>query len=161
MNSQKIALLTDSCADIPPALLREKGIYSLPLKIIYPDHEYSDGVDITPREIYEKMPGQLPTTSLPDGDTVLRTFSQIRRDGYDKVLALCFSSGLSGTYNIVRLAGHADNGLDVAIYDTLSGSMPEGMMVLQAARWIEAARPRTLPELMRRPSSATVMMGLI
>ena len=43
---QKTALLVDSGIDVPPSIIKEYGIYSLPLKIIYKDREYSDGVDI-------------------------------------------------------------------------------------------------------------------
>ena len=43
MNAQKIALLTDSCADIPPALCERYGIYVLPLRLLFADGEYLDG----------------------------------------------------------------------------------------------------------------------
>ena len=45
MNKQKIALLTDSCADIPRALLQRHDIYVVPLKLVFSDGEYADGVD--------------------------------------------------------------------------------------------------------------------
>ena len=61
----------------------------LPLKIIYPDKEYSDGVDITPQEIYQRMPQALPTTSLPDGGTLLSLLDEIKSQGFEKVIAIC------------------------------------------------------------------------
>ena len=51
---QKTALLVDSGIDVPPSIIKEYGIYSLPLKIIYKDREYSDGVDIQAEEVYNK-----------------------------------------------------------------------------------------------------------
>ena len=45
-NPNKIALLTDSTADLSPAMLAGKPIYVVPLKILCQDGEYSDGVDI-------------------------------------------------------------------------------------------------------------------
>ena len=42
-NVQKIALLTDSTADLSPALRADKPIYTVPLKIVCDDGEYSDG----------------------------------------------------------------------------------------------------------------------
>ena len=46
-NPEKIALLTDSTADLPAPMREGKPIYVVPLKIRCEDGEYSDGVDIT------------------------------------------------------------------------------------------------------------------
>ena len=51
MSPKKIALLTDSCADLAPALAAENHIYTVPLRILCADGEYADGVDITAKEI--------------------------------------------------------------------------------------------------------------
>ena len=67
MNKQRIALVTDSCADIPAALLKKYPIYVIPLKIRFGDNEYLDGVTIQPSEIYRRQKDELPRTSLPDG----------------------------------------------------------------------------------------------
>ena len=54
--------------------------------------------------------GELPRTSLPEGGVVSDTLDQIRADGYERVIAVMLSSGLSGTYNMVRLqAGQRDD----------------------------------------------------
>ena len=154
MNEQKIALLTDSCADISPQDRARYGIFVVPLKLRFSDGEYADGVDITPREVYRRLPQELPQTTLPSGGSVEETFARMREAGYEKVLALHLSSGLSGTYNLVRLLGEQAEGLEVAAFDTLSGSLGTGMSVLQAARWIEAGWQwdellRAMPALLR------------
>lgn len=137
MNKQKIALLTDSCADIPQALLRRHDIFVVPLKLIFSDGEYADGVDITPSEVYRRLPQEIPKTTLPGGELVQSAFDRIKQAGYTKVLALHLSGGLSGTCNLVRLIGEQTVGLEVAAFDTRSGSLGIGMTVMQAARWIE------------------------
>ena len=81
MNRQKIAVLTDSCCDIPAEIAAENDIFILPLKIIYPEGEYSDGVDISADQIYQRMPDQVPTTSLPDVDSALRMLERIHSQG--------------------------------------------------------------------------------
>lgn len=137
MNDQKIALLTDSCADIPSELLRKYDIYVVPLKLIFSDGEFSDGVDITPGEVYARLKQEMPKTTLPSGESVEQAFANIKKAGYTKALAINFSSGLSGTHNMVRVIGEETVGLEVRAFDTLSGSLGTGMTVLQAARWIE------------------------
>lgn len=137
INEQKIALLTDSCADIPQALVRRYDIYVVPLKLIFSDGEYADGVDIMPDEVYRRLPQEIPKTTLPSGDVVEQAFARIKQAGYTKVLAINLSGGLSGTCNMVRLIGEQTVGLEVASFDTRSGSLGIGMTVMQAARWIE------------------------
>lgn len=131
-NVQKIALLTDSTADLSPALREGKPIYTVPLKIVCTDGEYSDGVDIFSGDIYERLHrGELPRTSLPDGGSVSDTLDQIKADGYERVLAVMLSSGLSGTYNMVRLLAETRSDLEIAVFDSKSGSLGMGIMVLQ------------------------------
>lgn len=137
MNKQKIALITDSCADIMPTLLRRYDIYVVPLKLIFSDGEYADGVDITPSEVYRRLSAEIPKTTLPSGEAVEQVFARIRQAGYEKVIAIHLSSGLSGTCNLVRLMAEQTDDLEVAVFDSLSGSLGIGAAVLQAARWIE------------------------
>ena len=154
MNKQKIALLTDSCADIPAVLCKRYDIYVVPLKLIFSDGEYADGVDITPTEVYRRLPKEMPKTTLPSGAAVEQVLGRIRRAGYTRVLAIHLSGGLSGTCNLVRVVGAQTEGLEIAAFDSLSGSLGTGMMVLQAARWIEqgwswAELLRAVPPLMQ------------
>lgn len=138
-NAQKIALLTDSTADLSPAMREGKPIYVVPLKIVCADGEYSDGVDIFARDVYERLHrGELPRTSLPDGGSISDTLDRIRADGYEKVLAIMLSSGLSGTYNMVRLQAETRKDLDIAVFDSKSGSLGIGIMVLQLWEEIQA-----------------------
>ena len=131
-NIQKIALLTDSTSDLSPALREGKPIYTVPLKIVCDDGEFSDGVDIFASDVYARLRrGELPRTSLPDGGSISDTLDRIRADGYEKVLAVMLSSGLSGTYNMVRLQAETRSDLDIAVFDSKSGSLGMGIMVLQ------------------------------
>ena len=155
-NPEKIALLTDSCADLTPAMCKGKGIYVVPLKLVCADGEYSDGVDITGAEVYRRLSaGELPKTSLPDLDSVSRALGQIWKDGYRKVIAIHLSSGLSGTYNMVRLVGEESREMEIAVFDSLSGALAMGMSVLQlwedikgGMKWEELVRWR-VPFLLR------------
>ena len=103
MSREKIAVLTDSCADVPPHLAKRYHIAIVPLKIIYQDRAYLDGIDITPEEVYNRLPIEIPKTSLPDGETVGQIFRNLKAEGYTSVIAIIFSSGLSGTYQMVKL----------------------------------------------------------
>lgn len=56
MNPNKIAVLVDSCTDVSPEQIKELGIYSVPVTIIYSDGEYRDKIDISIDEVYERLP---------------------------------------------------------------------------------------------------------
>ena len=137
MAPKKIALLTDSCSDLEPRLLEEHHIYTIPLRILCKDGEYLDGVNIRNTDIYERLKaGELPQTSLPSGEDIGKVFAQIAADGYEGVIGIMLSSGLSGTYNLVRLIAEECH-MDVRIFDSLSGSLGMGMTLMQLAEDIE------------------------
>ncbi|PHJ37244.1 hypothetical protein P378_17745 [Desulforamulus profundi] len=62
----KVAIVTDSTCDLDQEVIREYDIRVLPLKVIYPNNEeYLDRTETSPRQIYERMPEEIPSTSLP------------------------------------------------------------------------------------------------
>ena len=132
--NEKTAILTDSGCDIPLELAERYGIKVLPLKVIYPEKEYSDRIDIQPDEVYKNMPDRIPTTSLPSPEEIRAMFERIREEGFTQVLAVHLSSNLSGTYNAVKIAAKDFEGLIVKTIDTRTLSMASGWMVLEAAR---------------------------
>ena len=138
-NPEKIALLTDSTADLTPAMREGKPIYVVPLKIRCDDGEFSDGVDIFAQDVYDRLRrGELPRTSLPEGGVLSDTLDQIRADGYEKVIAVMLSGGLSGTCNLVRVQAEQRDDLDIAVFDSRSGSLGIGIIVLQLWEEIQA-----------------------
>ena len=132
MAPKKIALVTDSCADLSRALIEENDIHVIPLRISCADGEFSDGVDISAADVYTRLhAGELPKTSLPTGEDVERVLRTLVKEGYDGAIAIMLSSGLSGTYNMVRLQAGQRDDLEIAVFDSRSGSLGIGIMVLQ------------------------------
>lgn len=132
LNPEKIAFLVDSCAEMEPRHRKGVPVYVVPLRIACKDKDYNDGEDIFAKDIYKRLErGELPKTSLPDLMRVARTLEQIKADGYERVIALPLSSGLSGTYNMIRLQCEERKDMDIVVFDTLSGAIPLGGIVLQ------------------------------
>ena len=138
MNKEKIALLVDSGTDVPQDVIDTYGIYMVPLQIIYKNRTYTDKIDITPEEVYQRFSEEIPSTSLPDGQTIQKTIDQIKADGFEKVLIVTISSGLSGTYNVMRLLGEAESEIDVYVLDTKSIGIGAGLQAIRAAELIAA-----------------------
>ncbi|MDD5938754.1 MAG: DegV family protein [Clostridiales bacterium] len=156
MNPEKIAFLVDSCADLSAEYRAGKPIYVVPLRISCVDGDYSDGEDIDADEVYRRQAmGELPRTSLPDMLRVAETLDRIRDDGYRRVVALPLSSGLSGTYNMIRLQCMERRDLEAVPFDTRSGALGIGMVVLQVWDDIQQGMSwdtlihRRIPQLLR------------
>ena len=93
MAPRKIALLTDSCADLSARAAEENRIHVVPLRIRCADGEYRDGVDIHAADIYARLKrGELPKTSLPTGEDIAAAFDRIAEQGYDGVIGMTGSS---------------------------------------------------------------------
>lgn len=139
MSFEKIAIITDSCADLTPKQLAAyDNIFVLPLVIRCEDGEYLDGVDITAADVYTRLQTELPKTSLPSGDSVIALLRSVVDQGYTKAIAIMLSAGLSGTYNQMRMvAEECGKDLELAVFDSVSGSLGTGAMVLQTAEYIQ------------------------
>lgn len=136
MNKHKAAILVDSGTDVPQEIMEQEHIFMIPLKIIYKDREYIDKLDITAEEIYQRMPEEIPSTSLPDGETIQSIFDEIRDQGFERVLAITISSGLSGTNNAVRLMAEHNPDLETVIIDTKNIGIGAGLFAIYAAEML-------------------------
>lgn len=133
MNKQKIAILTDSGSDVPQFIKEKFNVKVIPLKIIFKDGEYIDKETITADEVYRRMQTEIPKTSLPDGEMIKGMLDEIKAEGYEKVLAITISSGLSGTNNMVRVVADEYEGLDIFVLDTKNIGIGSGFSVAEAA----------------------------
>lgn len=133
MNKQKIAILADSGCDVPQEIVDRYDIRVIPLKIIFSDGEYIDKETITAEEVYEKMEYEIPKTSLPDGAAIEKILDEIKQEGYEKVIAVTISSGLSGTYNMIRMIADEYQGLDIYVIDTKNIGIGSGLTAVEAA----------------------------
>ena len=138
MSTDKIAILVDSGTDVPPGLIEKYHMFVAPLRIMFSDGEYNDGIDLTAAQLYQRLPREIPKTSLPSAEIVLQVLDQIRAEGYNKVLAVTISSGLSGTYNMLMLLASNIKDLDIYVYDTRNIAIGSGFSAIQAAEYIAA-----------------------
>lgn len=99
----KIAIVTDSGSGLTKEEALHKGIFYLPLQIIIQDKMFLDGENINVEEIYEYLRnGEMPTTSMPPMGLMENLFQALKRDGYDEVIAIPLTSGLSSTSSVMQ-----------------------------------------------------------
>ena len=133
---QKIALIVDSACDLSLETLKEKNIHLLPLRITYSHKEYRDKIDISADEIYDNLEKEVPKTSLPSAENMEEILVSLENEGYTHVIAITISSGLSGTFNSIRLALEDHPQLTSYVFDTKILAMPEGLVALEVANLI-------------------------
>lgn len=137
---QKIGILTDSTCDLTTDTLNKYKIKTLPLRVIYSYGDFEDKVNITPEEVYESFEKEIPSTSLPSPSTIESKIQEFVDEGCTHVIAITISSGLSGTYNAVRLALEQFPQLTSTAFDTKILSVPEGLIVVEAAKLVEEGK---------------------
>jgi DegV family protein with EDD domain len=137
---EKIALIADSACDLTKQQIEKYNVIILPLKIIYKNNEYLDGITITPEEVYEKLEEEIPSTSLPSPKEIDDVFMKLENEGYTHVIAIPLSSNLSGTYNTVKLIADNHPKLISTIFDSKSLTLGTGSLVLGCGEMIEQGK---------------------
>ncbi|MDS1030167.1 DegV family protein [Bacillota bacterium LX-D] len=130
----KIAIVTDSTCDLEQEYLAQHDIYVLPLKVVFKDRQYHDRVDLQPKEFYARLAHEIPSTSMPGPGEVAELFSLLESKGYDHVLAVHISSGLSGTFNVVKMVAQQFPNLKVEVIDSKALSLGLGFLVMKAVQ---------------------------
>lgn len=134
----KIAIVTDSTADIPLEMAIDNNINIIPLKVVFGDKEYRDGIDLKPEEFYQKLEAadSLPTTSQPSPADFFNLYEDLL-EYHEEVISIHISGGLSGTVNAARVAAEKFRG-KIHVFDSKSISLGIGLLVLDAARNVQS-----------------------
>lgn len=131
----QIKIVTDSTADLTQALTREFDIRVVPLKVLFGDSIYREGVDITPKMFYELLQNsdKLPTTSQPSPGEFQDVYEELTSDG-SAVISIHISGSMSGTYQSAQIARNNLPDRDITVVDSKQVSMALGLVVLAAAK---------------------------
>ena len=130
---EKIKIITDSTLDLPSELIREKDIEVLPLLINFGEESYLDGIEITTKEMIDKIDatGVLPTTAQVTPNRFEESFKKYLDEGY-KIVALTLSSDMSGTYQSACIAKDMLESDDIIVIDSRNVTSGLGLLVLKA-----------------------------
>lgn len=100
----KTAILTDSNSGIFPDEGAKLGVFVMPMPVILDGTEYFEGVSLTPREFYRRIAeGADVSTSQPSPGDVISVFDWIFSCGYDELVYIPMSSGLSSSYQTAQM----------------------------------------------------------
>ncbi len=122
-------ILTDSTADLSPAILQKYGIDAIPLQVYIDKNNFKDG-ELTLQQLFALVEkgGELPKTSAPSVADFMHFFD---REGDSIYISI--SSRLSATHANSLLARDQLNGRRITIIDSLNLSTGIGLLALLAA----------------------------
>jgi DegV family protein with EDD domain len=138
-----IAVVTDSCASIPPDLVESLQIEVVPYYLHRGQETLRDLVDITHHEFFEWLPtaDALPTTANPGPGDYMKAFTRVAAWA-DGILSVHMTSKGSGAYQSACVAQEMATtqlpGVKIEVFDTLQVSMVHGWAAIEAARAAQA-----------------------
>lgn len=129
--NMNIKILSDSTCDLPQEVLEKYNITIVPLNVIKEDVQFSDGVNISPAEIFAHVAagGSLCSTAAVNIGEYSDIFAQYVND-YDGVIHINISSEFSSCYQNACLA--AEEYDNVRAIDSRNLSTGQGLVVLKA-----------------------------
>lgn len=137
---KEYVLIGDSTADLPIEVVKKLGIRIIPFSYAINDevfNYYLDERDGDIKEFYDRLKkGAMPVTSQVNPVTYKEIFEEYAGKGID-ILYLCFSSGLSGSFQTAVLGADMVKedypDVRIEVIDSYSASVGEGVFLYEAA----------------------------
>ena len=128
------ALVTDSTAYLPSALLDGLDIRVVPLHVVVGGRTHSEGVDIDPAAVAAALRAFTPvTTSRPTPAAFIDAYEAAAAAGADSVVSVHLSEAMSSTIGSAHLAA-SESPIPVTVIDSRALGMVMGFAVLAGAR---------------------------
>ena len=137
----RVAIVTDSTADLAPETATAAGIRVVPLFIRFGTEEFRVGVDLTREQFWARLlapDAPFPTTAAPSPGTFQATFEACFAEGADAIVCPTIGSKLSATFQSATLAARALPDREIHVIDTGSTSMSTGIPAQLAAEMATA-----------------------
>lgn len=127
----KIAIVTDSTVFLKDSYENREDLYIVPVPLIIDDKIYYEGVDIHVDGFYDllKHAKSFPKTSQPSIGELFELYETIANDGYDAVISIHMSSGISGFISSLTSISKEVDAIKVYPFDSLLTSGPMGKLV--------------------------------
>ncbi|MEM9058509.1 MAG: DegV family protein, partial [Pseudomonadota bacterium] len=133
--ARRVAVLTDSAADIPDDELERLHIHTAPLRVHFGERGYLDKLSISSDEFYRRLrtATAYPTTSQPAPGDLRRQF-EFLASHFDSVVSLHIGAANSGTFQAAQAAAARSSAAErIHVIDSLNASLGQGLIALHAA----------------------------
>jgi len=127
----RVAIVTDSASDLPPAVAKAAGITVVPLVVSFGAESFRADVNLTTDEFWQRMTAPdapFPTTAAAAPGDFLNAFRDAFAAGADSVVCVMVSGDLSGTLKSAQVARDQLPDREIHVIDSRSASMGHGML---------------------------------
>lgn len=142
---KNFVITTDTTSDLPADYVAQHKLGIMSLTYTIEGNTYTWEHPLPVKEFYSMMrQGSLPTTSQVNPKEAGEILETIIKEQDADILHIAFSSGLSGSYNSVRIAAeelaekYPDN--RIIVIDSLCASLGEGLLVHKAITMKESGK---------------------
>jgi DegV family protein with EDD domain len=131
---RSFAVVTDSTADLPPEWRERYDVEVVPLKVLFGEETFRDGVDMNNEEFFAKLAAsnKLPTTSAPSPGEFVEVYSRLAKD-HDGCISIHIGRQLSATAEAARVGAESVEGFRVNVIDSETVTMPMAFLCRVAA----------------------------
>ena len=133
----RVAIVTDSAADLDPASASALGITVVPLIVNFGSTSYRAGVDLSAEAFWERMTAPealFPTTAASSPGTFREVFEGCFAAGADALVCVDVGSTLSGTFKSAQIARELLPEREIYLVDSESASMGVGLLAMLGAQ---------------------------
>ena len=126
----RTAIMTDTNSGISIAEGRAIGVFVLPMPVIIGGKDYLECLDISHEDLYKAiLQGTDVSTSQPSPGSLIDAWSQILQSGYDELVYIPMSSGLSSTCATAKaLAADFEGKVHVANSQRISVTLHDSVL---------------------------------
>jgi DegV family protein with EDD domain len=131
---RSFAVVTDSTADLPEAWRERYDIEVVPLKVLFGEETFRDGVDMNNEEFFARLATstKLPTTSAPSPGEFAELYTRLAKD-HDGCISVHIGRQLSATAESARVGAQSVEGFRVSVIDSETVTMPMAFLCRVAA----------------------------
>src|SRR5882762_1880623 len=137
-----IGVITDSTADLRPAVQERFGLTVVPLIVNWDGQTFRDKIDLTTADFYQRLRTSktLPKTGAPSIAAFEAAFREQLKT-YDALISVNLASRLSATYEVARKAAESVDPRRISVVDSGSVSVCLGWLAEKAATMGQQGAP--------------------
>jgi DegV family protein with EDD domain len=128
------AIVTDSGSDLTPQQLAESGVRQVPLSVSFGDASFLSPDEMTPEDFWRRLAEPdcpVAKTAAPSVGQFRKAFEDAFAEGYESIVCVCMTEGLSATVHHARMAADMLPGREILTLDSKSTSMTTGALALR------------------------------
>ena len=143
LTTKRIAIVTDSAADMPDSAIHDLDIHIVSLRISFGSETFLDKVGLTPDQFFQELasnPERARTSQPAPGD--FRRMYDYLGSHFQHVISISLTKKVSGTWQAAVTAAHRAQRSDrITVVDSRNVSLGQGLIAMHAAECVRAGYP--------------------